>query len=58
MTLREKRGYWKVNEEALDHTLFRTRFGSGYGPVVKAHYVNERVVLMYIGPCIIVIVEE
>jgi hypothetical protein len=25
--LKEKRGYWKLKEEALDHTLWRTLFG-------------------------------
>jgi hypothetical protein len=33
--LKEKRGYWKLKEEALDHTLWRTRFGRGFGPVVR-----------------------
>jgi hypothetical protein len=33
--LKEKRRYWKLNEEALDRTLWRTRFGRGYGPVVR-----------------------
>jgi hypothetical protein len=33
--LKEKRGYWKSKEEALDRTLWRTRFGRGYGPVVR-----------------------
>jgi hypothetical protein len=33
--LKEKRGYWKLKEEALDRTLWRTRFGRGYGPVVR-----------------------
>jgi hypothetical protein len=33
--LKEKRRYWKVKEEALDRTLWRTRFGRGYGPVVR-----------------------
>jgi hypothetical protein len=32
--LKEKRRYWKLKEEALDHTR-RTRFGRGYGPVVR-----------------------
>jgi hypothetical protein len=27
--LREKRRYWKLKEEALDRTLWRTRFGRG-----------------------------
>jgi hypothetical protein len=31
--LREKRGYWKLKEEALDRTFCRTRFGRDYGPV-------------------------
>ena len=30
-----KRRYWKLKEEALDRTLWRTRFGRGYGPVVR-----------------------
>jgi hypothetical protein len=33
--LKETRGYWKLEEEALDRTLWRTRFGRGYGPVVR-----------------------
>jgi hypothetical protein len=33
--LREKRGYGKLKEEALDRTLWRTRFGRDYGPVVR-----------------------
>jgi len=33
--LDEKRGYWKLKEEALDRTLWRTRFARGCGPVVR-----------------------
>jgi hypothetical protein len=33
--LKEKGRYWKLKEEALDRTLWRTRFGRGYGPVVR-----------------------
>jgi hypothetical protein len=33
--LKEKRRYWKLKEEALDCTLWRSRFGRGYGPVVR-----------------------
>jgi hypothetical protein len=33
--LKEKRGYWKLKEEALDRTLWRSRFGRGNGPVVR-----------------------
>jgi hypothetical protein len=32
--LKERRGYCKLKEEALDGTLWRTRFGRGYGPLV------------------------
>jgi hypothetical protein len=32
---KEKRRYWKLKEEALDHTLWRTSIGRGYGPVVR-----------------------
>jgi hypothetical protein len=31
----EKRRHLKLKEEALDGTLWRTRFGRGYGPVVR-----------------------
>jgi hypothetical protein len=33
--LKEKRRYWKFKEGALDRTLWRSRFGRGYGPVVR-----------------------
>jgi hypothetical protein len=33
--IKEKRIYWKLKEEALDRTLWRTRFGRRYGPVVR-----------------------
>jgi hypothetical protein len=41
--LKEKRRYWKLKEEALDHTLWRTHFGRGYGPVIRqtTEYMNE-----------------
>jgi hypothetical protein len=31
----ENRRYWKLKEEALHGTLWRTRFGRGYGLVVE-----------------------
>jgi hypothetical protein len=33
--LKEKRGHWKLKEEALDLSQWRSRFGRGYGPVVR-----------------------
>jgi hypothetical protein len=32
---KETRGYWKLKEEALDRTMWRTHFGRRYGPVVR-----------------------
>ena len=47
--LKESRGYWKLKEEALYRTVWITRFGRGYGPVVrqtaelvKVSYQKER----------------
>ena len=33
--LKEKREYWKLQEEALDRALWKIRCGSDYGPVVR-----------------------
>jgi hypothetical protein len=33
--LKGRREYWKLKEDALDRTSWRTRFGRGYGPVVR-----------------------
>jgi hypothetical protein len=33
--LMKERRYWKQKDEALDRTLWRTRFGRGYGPIEK-----------------------
>ena len=33
--LKENRRYWKLKEEALDRSLWRTRFGRSYGTVVR-----------------------
>jgi hypothetical protein len=33
--VKERKGYCKLKEEALDRTLCRTRFGRVYGPVVR-----------------------
>lgn len=29
--VKENRAYWKLEKEALDRTLWETRFGRGYG---------------------------
>jgi hypothetical protein len=33
--LKERRGYSQLKEEALDGTIWRARFGRGFGPVVR-----------------------
>ena len=33
--LKDRRGYCQLKEEALDRTMWRNRFGRGFGPVVR-----------------------
>jgi hypothetical protein len=33
--LKEERGYCKLKKEVLVHTLWGTRFGRAYGPVIR-----------------------
>ena len=33
--LKGRSGYSHLKEEALDRTMWRARFGSGFGPVIK-----------------------
>jgi hypothetical protein len=33
--IKERRGYSYLKEEALDRTMWRTRFGLGFGPLVR-----------------------
>jgi len=37
--LKETKGYWKLKEETLDRSLWRTRFC--YGPVIRHYAMNE-----------------
>jgi hypothetical protein len=41
--IKEKIGYSQLKEEALDRTMWRDRFGRGFGPVVRqtAKRMNE-----------------
>jgi hypothetical protein len=39
--VKEKKRYWKLKEEALDRTVWRTRSGRGYGPVVRQTTEHE-----------------
>jgi hypothetical protein len=33
--LKERKGYSRLKEEAVDRTMWRARFGRGFGPVVR-----------------------
>jgi len=33
--LKERRGYSQLKEEVLDRAMWRARFGTGFGPVVR-----------------------
>ena len=41
--LKDRRGYCHLKEEALDRTMWRNRFGGGFGPVVRQNteLINE-----------------
>ena len=41
--LQDRRGYFHLKEEALDRTMWRHRFGGGFGPVVRQNteWMNE-----------------
>ena len=44
--LKETRGYSKLKEEAPDRTLWRTRFGRGFGHVVKTECGTNKLILL------------
>ena len=46
--LRERRGYSHLKEEALDRTMWRARFGRGFGPVVRQTTKRNEMFLMII----------
>ena len=41
--LKDRRGYSHLKEEARDRTIWRRRFGGGFGPVVRQNteWMNE-----------------
>ena len=46
--LKDRRGYSHLKEEALDRTMWRHRFGGGFGPVVRQNteLINECLLVM------------
>jgi hypothetical protein len=49
--LTERRGYSHLKEEALDRTMWRARFGRGFGTVVRQ--TTERMNLTNILMCVV-----
>ena len=45
--LKERKGYTHLKEEALDRTMWRARFGRGFGPVVR-HTTKRMNIYIYI----------
>jgi hypothetical protein len=43
--LKERRGYSRLKEEAVVRTMWRARFGRGFGPVVRqtAEWMNRNI---------------
>jgi len=37
ISVKERRVYWKLKEEAIDRTLWRIRVGKGHGPFRKTY---------------------
>jgi len=44
--LKEKKRYWNLDEEELDRTLWRTRFGRRYQPAARESTQSLRVVAL------------
>jgi len=41
--LKDRRGYCHLREEALDHTMWRNRFGGGFEPVVRQNAKKKKI---------------
>ena len=47
--IKDRRGYCQLKEEALDRTMWRNRFGRGFGPVVWQIKVDD---ICYMSLCL------
>jgi hypothetical protein len=45
--LKERRGYSYLKQEALDRTMWRDRFGRGFGPVVRQTTKSNEIIHKY-----------
>ena len=48
--LKEKRGHSHLKEEALDRTMWRARFGRGFGPDVRQTYLLTYLLIYLLTP--------
>ena len=46
--LKERSGYWKLKQEALNRALWRTRFERGSGPVVRDYVITMMMMMMMV----------
>jgi hypothetical protein len=46
--VKEKRRYWTLKEEALDRTVWGTRVGRGYGPVLRDYVLMMTIMMMMV----------
>jgi hypothetical protein len=53
--LKEKRRHWKLEEEALDRTVWRTLFRRDYGPFARqtAHLIISLVFILLLGRAVL-----
>jgi hypothetical protein len=58
--LKERRGCSHLKEKALDRTMWRARFGRGFGPVVRqtAKQINRKVRDGGLGPIWAVVLKK
>ena len=47
--VKERRGYWKLKQDVLDSTMWRTRFGRRYGPIEDRLRVECRNLIMILS---------
>jgi hypothetical protein len=52
--LNETRGYWKLEEETLDCTVWRNGLGRSYGPVVKTYLI---IIVIIVVVAVVVVVK-
>ena len=52
--LKDRRGYSHLKEETLDRTVWRNRFGGGFGPVIRQYWMNEWIFIRFPPKCLLI----